>query len=512
MTSRPDQPNLLFIFTDQQRADTMAAYGNHVIKTPHLNAFADQSFVFQNAYVSQPVCTPSRSTIMTGTYPHMNGCTSNNVALHRDAKTLPQMVTADYRTGYYGKWHLGNELRAQHGFDEWLTIEDLYRPHYRDAADLDQFSDYHQYLVEQGYEPDIRGDDSPGIGLGRRNDDVESASTDRMVFSRPFAAKLPAEHTKAAFLGRSVEQFVRDSADDERPFILYANFLEPHSPFMGPNDKLHTRRELNEGPAFLKSPDEDAAALHRVMADSYAKGSEDGEDLSKAASWRRLRAKYFGLVSLVDTAVGGILQALEDSGQAENTIVVFTSEHGEMMGDHRLLHKAVMYREAMRVPLLVRVPWLAEEGRVIEGSVSLVDLVPTILQLLGEEVPGHLQGDSRVPALWGDDDLAENDVVVQWNGSDGRPDIDFATEVPHDLYETVKASPWRSIITPDGWKLNLSPVDRCELFNLNSDPHEQVNVFEQPAQRDRVRDLVSRIRLWQERHKDYTQVLPQDWD
>ena len=123
------RPNLLFLFTDEQRADTMAAYGNSRIEMPNLNRLAEQSVVFDRAYVTQPVCTPSRSTIMTGLWPHTSGCTANNIALRDDTPCLPEMLRDDYATAYHGKWHLGDEIFAQHGFDEWVSIDDLYAPH-----------------------------------------------------------------------------------------------------------------------------------------------------------------------------------------------------------------------------------------------------------------------------------------------------------------------------------------------------------------------------------------------
>ena len=511
MANHPDRPNLLFIFTDEQRADTMAAYGNNDIRTPNLNLLSKQSFVFENAYASQPVCTSSRSTILTGTYPHTNGCTSNNIALHRDAKTIAEMVSGDYRRGYYGKWHLGNDLQPQHGFEEWLTIEDVYRSYYSDKGDLDRYSDYHQYLIEQGYEPDCAGDELDPTEEGAPQTDTGDS---RMVFSRMFAANLPAEQTKAAFLGRRVEQFIHESASDPRPFMLYANSLEPHPPFTGPNDKLHRTNRNNEGDSFLSPPPENTSMINRVHANHLAHTKEQGEDLSKDAGWRRLRSRYFGLVASVDEALGGILKALEDSGQAQNTIIVFTSEHGEMMGDHRMLYKSSMYQEAIRVPLLVRVPWLEEGSRTISGSISHIDLVPTLLELLGERIPGHLQGESRLPVILGDTDLSGNDVVVQWNGEDGRHQhcpIDFQNDFSQKLYDEIKGLPWRTIMTSDGWKLSINRIDQCELYNLNNDPYETSNLYAHVAERDRVRDLVSRIRLWQERHKDYIQVLPEDW-
>ena len=134
--SNKEKPNLLFLWTDQQRADTMGVYGNSKIQVPNLNKLARESAVFQNAYVSQPVCTPSRSTVMTGLWPHQNGCTENNVALRAEIPCLSEMVEdPDYTKAYYGKWHLGDEVFAQHGFDEWVSIEDGYAAHYGPARD-----------------------------------------------------------------------------------------------------------------------------------------------------------------------------------------------------------------------------------------------------------------------------------------------------------------------------------------------------------------------------------------
>ena len=214
----PRKPNLLFIFTDEQRADTMACYGNRWIHTPNLNRLAEESFVFQNAYVSQTVCTPSRSTIMTGLYPHTNGCTANNIPLRPETRTIAEMIDQDYVRAYYGKWHLGDEVIAQHGFDDWVSIEDMYRGHYSKEEYLSTMSDYHHFLVKNGFEPN-------GESHGSK------------VFGRTMAAKLPEEYTKAAFLGRRAAEFIRSHRDE--PFALYVNFLEPHMPFTGPFNDLY---------------------------------------------------------------------------------------------------------------------------------------------------------------------------------------------------------------------------------------------------------------------------------
>ena len=138
----PTRPNLLFIFTDEQRADTLECYGNTVVQAPNLNALARRSFVFERPYVTQPVCTPARSSIMTGLYPHTNGCTENSIPLKPETMTIAEMVSPDYRCGYYGKWHLGDEVMPQHNFERWGSMEDTYRMHFTQEMYLERFSDY----------------------------------------------------------------------------------------------------------------------------------------------------------------------------------------------------------------------------------------------------------------------------------------------------------------------------------------------------------------------------------
>ena len=121
------RPNILFILTDQQRQDSLACYGNDWIETPNLNRIADRSFVFENAYVTQPVCTPSRASIMTGLYPHAVGLHRNNIPLPSDCPTIAERISEEYYCAYFGKWHLGNDMIQQHGFDKWISVEDFHQ-------------------------------------------------------------------------------------------------------------------------------------------------------------------------------------------------------------------------------------------------------------------------------------------------------------------------------------------------------------------------------------------------
>ena len=468
-----EQPNLLLIWTDQQRADTLRCYGDTMIEAPNLNRLADESFVFRHAYCTQPVCSPSRASILTGLWPHTHGVTSNNVPLSREIPTLAEMLGAEYQCTYYGKWHLGSELSAQHGFSRWLSLEDgIYRQFYDNPNNRERRSDYSRFLIKSGFLPDS-----------------ETADGAR-VFSRPFSAALAERYTKASFLGREAAGFLR-RYDGNRPFFLSVNFLEPHPPLHGPLNHLYEPDSLPVGPSFLKLPALNAAQRPELKNNRAIKLYEKNlwhdqmvTVLETEWEWRRLRANYCGLVTLVDRAVGEILRALEASGEDAKTIVVFTSDHGDQLGDHGWMGKFVQYEESVRVPLLFRIPWLTKEFTLINGRVSQIDLVPTLLELLGREVPGNLQGKSRAATFLDHQGLDDNDVFIEWNTQPG---------VPNEA---------RTLVSAEGWKLNLYTDDNAELFDLNTDPYEMKNQFGRAQQKGRIRDLATRLQAWQKETGD----------
>lgn len=479
-------PNLLFIFTDEQRFDTMATYGNTRIQTPNLNRLALQSTVFEQAYVTQTVCTPSRSSILTGLYPHSNGCTQNNLALPATVPCLPEMLAPGYATGYVGKWHLGDEIFAQHGVHEWTSIDDEYLRYYSPGRDRSARSSYHHFLIENGFTPS-HGD----------------------VFGREQAARLPEQFSKPAFVAREASRFLRAHARE--PFCLYVNFFEPHMPYFGPRDGQYDPAALPLPANFDSLPAADQPLKARVYQQGYYLRGHSGLPLRSEADWRRMIANYWGLCSLVDTHAGTILDTLDACGLAENTIVVYTSDHGDMMGSHRLLAKCVAFEEAARVPLLVRLPGQTSQRRV-SGPVSQVDLVPTLLDLMNQTAPSHLQGASLRPLLAnGDGAAATNDVVIEWNGpNNGFGDVLNSVTIPDWMAglapqaEIISAitDPVRTIITPDGWKLNCSPRGEHELYNLHADPLETTNLARRPRQRARMQRLLERLQAWQARTAD----------
>jgi len=502
-----DNVNLLFLFTDEQRYDTLAAYGNRQIQMPNLDRLAEQSFVFDRAYVTQPICTPSRGSLMTGLWPHTHGCTKNNVPLRAMTPCLPEMLPAGrYATGYNGKWHLGDEVFAQHGFQAWCSTEDQYRRHYSPGTDKSARSSYHHFLVSKGYAP-AGGD----------------------IFTRLETAGFPEDVSKPAFQAAEAVRFLRDHRRE--PFVLCVNFLEPHMPFTGPRDNQYDPASVLLPCNFNNPPTEDQPRKARLRWQRYYERGRGGGPLKTEDDWRRLIARYWGLCSLVDAHVGTILSGLDELGLDENTIVVFTSDHGDMMGSHRLLAKSLMFEEAIRVPLLLRPPG-QKSGRRVEGPVSQIDLVPTLLDYMGWATPAQLQGTTLRRRM--EDAAPAQDVFVEWTGGDeelGRkrglqaavnrgleatrrrqlasgsaPTEDAGTGAKEDpCYDAV-----RTILTADGWKFNLSAEGEDELYNLQADPGETVNLARQADQAARIDELPRRIRCWQEQTQDKLLPLPRE--
>lgn len=482
---RSDKPNIVFLWTDQQRFDTLAAYGNHKIHAPNLNRLAAESAVFERSYVTQPICTPSRSSVMTGLWPTQTGCIDNNIPLSHEHWTQPRLLDdSDYRTGYYGKWHLGDEIFAQHGFEEWKAIEDLYINYYQDGRDRRARSDYHRFLEAKGYKPDL----------------VRSGAG---VFSREFAAQLPLEFSKPAFLRNEARDFIRRHKDE--PFMLHVNFLEPHDPNFGPLNGYHPDDEVNLPENWNAYPDgTEPLRYHFLRLYAALDRGITGEDI------RRETSRYWGLVTLVDMAVGGILGELERWGLDENTIVVYTSDHGEMMGSHGLYFKSVMYEEAARVPCMIRYPKRGYANRKISNPVSHIDLTPTVLDLAGvPEKAEKLPGKSYSRYL--DDDAKQEPVFLQWHAHpSGRYDRlrkeGLITSEEAGLAVNVNT---RAVVSPDGYKLCLSDHgEKSQLYDLNKDPFEKENVYSRNNYKTQTLRLTRALEAWQENIEDPVEVKP----
>ena len=422
-----------------------------------------------NPVRTQPVCSPDRASVMTGLYPHTHGIVANNIPLPEKARTLPEIIDdPDYLTAYMGKWHLGNEIFAQRGFETWMAIEDSYIQYYGPNKDREARSDYHHWLVEKGYQPN-----------------------ERNRFSRSFAASLPLEHCKPKFLEEKAIEFLE--ANKNEPFILYINFLEPHMPFFGPLDSLYSPDEVILPGNFNDVASDEDPISHRNKWEGNKRQYGNTEE-----EFRELIAKYWGLVTQVDMSVGAILDKLESLGLSENTIIVYTSDHGDMMGAHRMVAKGVMYEEAVRIPFLLRDPRLNISQKMIRERVSQVDIVPTLLDLMGHKVPGYLEGKSLVPSMKADEFPAE-DIFIEWNSHMDYRVRDWAErEITEADSVQLAASPSiRTVISKEGWKLSLSNRDKSQLFDLNKDPLEIKNLFYKEEYQQTIKELAGKIKEWQ---------------
>jgi len=356
----------------------------------------------------------------------------------------------------------------QHGFDEWITTEDGYNGHFSPGRDRHAHSTYFDWLEPRGVaEVSVSPEGYRGI-------------------RRDIAARLPEAYCKPSYLAGEACRFIEKNA--QRPFALFIGFLEPHMPFFGPRDDQYDPDTIPLPPNFDHPPGPEQSAKDRNRVEQRAGykahlGTEDPTE----EDWRKLTARYWGLVSQVDTAVRRILEALERSGAEDDTLVVFTSDHGDQMGSHRMIAKGTQYEESIRVPLLLRLPGHARNGSRIEHPVSQIDLLPTLLDYLGQPVPDALDGFSLRGVLDRAEAPPAPDVFVEWSPMNPKS--------PDDV-------PIRTVITPDLWKFNWRGEKENELYQLAKDPYETSNLAARPEHRGRIEEMKKRIEHWQERTKD----------
>lgn len=430
--------------------------------------------VFDRAYVTHPVCSPSRSSLMTGMWPHLNGVTKNSIALHPQFLMLPQLLEKDdYRTAYLGKWHLGNEATPQRGFQKWVSTEGV--------------SDYSRFLIEQRLVAD-----KPG---GSFSPLAESA--------------LSMELSKPRFLEKHACKFIEEHRGD--PFILFVAFAEPHSPYNGPLNNEHSLSEVDLDVTATAPPSDDVPLRYRLMREwQQAEAALDRmrrPDLYffgiTPEEYRSIKQRYLGLVTLVDQSIGSILACLERVGLTDDTVVVHTSDHGDMMGAHHLFAKEVMFEEAVRVPYLIR---LAGERRFrrVAQAVSQIDFLPTLLDLLDQPKPTQCAGKSRLPLIRGEVMPPER-IFIEW--APNRTKIKKGTSLAsRRMIKRAIEESTRTVISTDGWKLSLRDKDSNELYNLKDDPLETRNLYSTGQCAAVISRCAGEIHRWQESVHDTLKV------
>ena len=386
------RPNILILYTDQQRWDALGANGNQDIITPNLDKLAASGVNFTRHFVQSPVCMPSRISMLSGRYPSSLGITSMGVPVPEDVVTLPHILKQyGYRTANIGKLHFLPHANRDHrlphpayGFDhleiadEPGVYEDAYRAWARRKAPEQMDG------ISAGIPPAARvwqrvmGIDD---GVAHRGDPDGRRDFDRAI---PFAADDGLTHS--AFVGERTMAFIEQSGD--APFLCIAGFYSPHAPWMTPQK-------------YLDLYDAEKLSLPDFPARINAQRPQAPEEPFSDAQLRRARQGYYAMISEVDHYVGEILDRLEACGKRNDTIVVFTSDHGEWLGEHLRYGKGYPADDAVsRVPLIISAPE-GERDRTYSGVVEAVDIVPTLLELAAIQIPPFLQGESLAGVVEG---------------------------------------------------------------------------------------------------------------
>jgi arylsulfatase A-like enzyme len=373
-TGGPDpmpRPNLLLIMTDQQRWDTLGAAGNSVIRTPNLDRLARQGVLFNHAFSPAPICAPARAALLTGSAPSRLRFTANEGRLLDQSDTLATRLNqAGYFTQALGKMHFpqadGRHDRprsATYGFKHLVLSEETRWARQAGCLEEVDFDDYDRYLLERG----LWGwGTPPEIGYNE---------------IKPVLSALPEEHGVTAWLGRQTVDWLRQAP--AQPFFLFTSFVKPHAPYDPPEDWANSY-----DPAAVPPPVRTRAELGRENP-YYGEERRWREwDLYSEHAEQLSRAYYYANISLIDKYVGQILDELEAQGLRENTYIVFTSDHGEMAGDHWAWFKSLAYDGSARVPLIVAGPGLPAGEQVSDSVVSLLDVYGTLLACAGLSLPG----------------------------------------------------------------------------------------------------------------------------
>ncbi|MFC5464561.1 sulfatase [Lederbergia graminis] len=469
------KPNILLITTDQQHWNTIQALGNNHIKTPNLNRLVEEGTAFERAYVASPVCTPSRSTIITGEYPSRHGCWNIGVELDENRTTIGEIMQENgYMTGLFGKAHFKPVLKEgsfeapphihkrefwekwdgpYYGFDKVAMV------HGHSDEDSSHGMHYGAWLVKQGIDPAKYF----GPGGGHREGSWD----------------IPEEYHYTRWTADQTLDFI-EQREGEKPFLAWCSFQDPHNAFLCPEpwnsmydpeqmpDFIEKEGEMADKPSIHQCLIEDR--MHELDIDVTADPGHDtggvqclGHTNKKIGYDRAKRwlASYYGMISLIDYHVGRILDRLEKNGLAEDTLVIFTSDHGDYAGNHGFWLKGpIHYEDILRVPFLARWKGTIPAGKRTQSLISLVDLAPTFLEVAGIKGSPSMQGVSQLETM-----KNPNQAIRDWCLVENRAEPNFYVKT----------------LVMDRYKLNYYlNRNEGELYDLEKDPYEFVNLYSDP--------------------------------
>lgn len=465
-TKRP--LNILWLTSDQHARRALGCYGNTVVQTPNLDRLAAGGLCFDQHFCSYPVCVPARFTMMTGLYPHHHGAFGNNTPLPLRTRTVAHhFAQAGYVTAWLGKMH---PVDGQtHGFDYYM--------------DMGAYFDYlgpKTRTFTYGMGAEDSGCGSPWITIHRPSSETRSAwvpgDSPRHNDTLEVRELLAEEDHFESFVARETIRFLETYRDE--PFFVTASFLKPHNPFSPPAEYAAMYR-AEDMPLPDWSPQQLEQAPSQVRTHRYpGAGTPEGD------AWlRRYIAAYYGNISHMDACAGRILDALDRLGLAQNTLVVYTTDHGEMLGEHGMRGKFCFYDGSARLPLITRLPGRIPAGSRSNALVDQTDFVPTFLALAGIDPASRsqpLDGHSFAAAL------DEPDLP-------GKPFAFGEFALPQRPFYMLRDDRWKYVYYSDataGRTATSEPKAPAEeLYDPISDPAELVNLAGDPAH---MRDAASR--------------------
>ena len=450
-----NRPNVLLMYTDQQRWDALQAAGNSEIITPNLDALAESGVRFSHAFANHPVCQPSRMSMLSGQYGESLGIAFNGIEMPQDVPCVHNMLKPyNYHTAQIGKLHFLNHFHRDHrdphptyGFDTLIVSDE---PGCYDDAFIRWVREHDPAAVDA-----CRCSTHQGFKFGPTHDIHPRKVTTPYVFGGP-------DHlTHTAFVADETRGYLRRHRHDQ--FFCFAGFYAPHTP-------------LNPPRRFLDMYD--PATLALPPRNEGENGGLTDEE------WRNVKAHYYALVTHLDEGVGRIMATLDELGLRENTLVVFTSDHGEKLGHRGQVEKVPPEDCSSRVPLLVSWPARIPAGQSYDSIIEAVDIVPTILDCCGVQIPSYLQGRSFRPLCEGGE-YEERDSAY------------ISIKIP-----TLHA--YKAIRTHDFLYVRQAPHSRfgdraCSLmypealYDLSRDPHQLTNVVNDPAYSDAVHSMRNRL-------------------
>ncbi len=471
--SKP-KSNILFIMTDDHASHALSCYGSTLNKTPHIDRIAFEGIRFNNCFCTNSICAPSRATILTGKYSHINGVRNNVLEFDGSQMTFPkQLQQAGFQTAMIGKWHLKS---APSGFDYWNILPG--QGHYYNP----DFIEMGQKKHHTGYVTDILTDSAIDYLENKRKAD--------QPFLMMLHHKAPHRNWQPAL--RHLTKY--DDTEFPEPDTLFDDYATRSEAAkeqeMTLQKHMQLEYDLKIGPPPERMTEEQKTAWEDAYGpkrDSFNKKNPQGKELVRW-KYQRYMQDYLGCIAGVDENVGRILDYLENSGLAGNTLVVYTSDQGFYLGDHGWFDKRFMYEESLRMPLLMRLPGQIQPGRIDEHMVTNLDFAPTFLELSGMMIPEDMQGLSLAA-------LIKSEPLQKWRD---------AIYYHYYEYPSVHMAKRHYGIRTKKYKLIhfYYDIDRWELYNLEKDPKELNNVYSNPSYSETAAELKSKLKALQKKYGD----------